>query len=48
MQSSAVEAFSTTTKIVAADVGQSVDGIETVLNKLDGIFSLKEDQTTAR
>jgi BMFP domain-containing protein YqiC len=43
----AVEAFSTTTKMAAADVEQSVDSAnEKVLNKMDGLFSLKEEQTT--
>ena len=39
-----MEAFSTTTKKAAADVDSA---IETVFNELDGIFSLKEEQTTA-
>ena len=36
-----------TTKMDAADVEQSVDyAIETVLNELDAISSLREEQTT--
>ena len=44
----ATEAFSTTTKMAFADVERSVESaIETVLNKLVGIVTLKEEQTTA-
>ena len=38
-------AFLTTTKMAAADVEWSVDyAFKTVLNKLEGFFSLKEEQ----
>ena len=44
MHRHAVEAFSTTTKMAAADVERSFDStIETVLNQMEGIFSLKEE-----
>ena len=44
VQRSAIEAFSTTTKMANKKLSFA---IETVLNKLDGIFSLKKEQKTA-
>ena len=36
-----------TTKMASADVERSVESAIMTVNKLDGIFSIKEEQTTA-